>query len=120
MNVSEMSLERDDLRLRDATPADEPVLRTLYASARERELSVTDWSDEQKAAFCDMQFRAQYSHYRIYYPTARYWLIERIRDSGGNTCEPVVIGRLYWARLQSEHEDILMEMTLWPQERKTD
>jgi RimJ/RimL family protein N-acetyltransferase len=117
MTAQAMNLGRDDLRLRDATNDDEATLRALYASSRERELAVTDWSDEQKAAFCDMQFKAQHSHYKIYYPTANYWLIERVRDVEGMPCEAIVIGRLYWARLQSECEDVLMEMTLWPSER---
>lgn len=118
-DTHEPDLGRDDLRLRDAQPEDEPVLRSLYASSRARELAMTPWTDAEKAAFCDMQFQAQHSHYKIYYPTARYWLIERIRDSRGAPCEATIIGRLYWARLRSEHEDVLMEMTLWPNERRS-
>ena len=113
-----MSLERDDVRLRAATAEDEPTLQALYASSRAREMAQTDWSDEQKATFCEMQFRAQHAHYRVFYPGAIYWMIERVRTVADVACEPYVIGRLYWARLRSEHEDVLMEMTLWPEERK--
>ena len=47
---------------------DEPFLRTLYASTRERELSIVPWPEEQKAAFLTMQFDAQHSYYRTHYP----------------------------------------------------
>jgi GNAT superfamily N-acetyltransferase len=114
-----MSLGRDDVRLRVAEASDEPVLQSLYASSRQRELLLTNFSDAEKAAFCEMQYRAQRTHYRNFYPSAVYWLIERVRGSSGEVCEPHVIGRLYWARLQSEREDVLMEMTLVPEERKS-
>lgn len=117
--ASTMNLERSDVRLRVATDADEPTLRALYASSRERDLALTDWSNEQKAQFCDLQFRAQHAHYRAYYPGAIYWMIERVRTTAGAPCDPVVIGRLYWARLRSAQEDVLMEMTLWPGERQS-
>ena len=39
------------LTFRPITDADLPFLARLYASTRMEELSVTDWSDAQKAAF---------------------------------------------------------------------
>ena len=56
------------LMFRPATDADLPFLGRLYASTRIEELEVTSWTDEQKAAFLDMQFRAQHAHYIKHYP----------------------------------------------------
>ncbi|MCC7067274.1 MAG: GNAT family N-acetyltransferase [Burkholderiales bacterium] len=107
-----MQLSIPGLRLRVADASDEPALGALYASSRERELAMTPWTDAEKAVFCDLQYQAQHSHYRSHYPTAVYWMIERVADRDGTPIAAQVIGRLYWARLRTEPEDILMEMTL--------
>lgn len=65
------------LRLRPITPEDEPFLAGLYASTRTEELAQTNWSDEQKAMFCRMQFIAQTKDYRANYPDASFQIIER-------------------------------------------
>ena len=54
--------------LRPVTDADEPFLREVYASSRADELSVVPWSDEQRAAFLDMQYRAQTTDYHRRFP----------------------------------------------------
>lgn len=92
--------------LRLATAADAELLCAIYASTRAEELAVTDWSAEQKAAFCRMQFNAQDAHYRANYPTAQFSIIER----GG-----AAIGRLYvdhWKR-----EIRIMDIALLPEHR---
>lgn len=81
-------------------------LSTLYASTREQELAHVPWTPEQKAAFFDMQFRAQHAHYQQHYPTAQWLLVLR---SG----EPV--GRLYIDRWPKEHR--LVDIALVPAHR---
>ncbi len=95
-----------NLSVRLATAEDELLLREVYASTRAEELAVTDWSDEQKRAFCDQQFTAQDAHYRAHYPTAVYAVIEE----GG-----VPVGRLYLDRW--EREIRIMDISLLPEFR---
>jgi ribosomal protein S18 acetylase RimI-like enzyme len=71
------------ITLRPITPKDEPFLARLYASTREQELAQTNWSDEQKALFCRMQFNAQNKDYRTNYPDASFDVIERDGVSAG-------------------------------------
>jgi ribosomal protein S18 acetylase RimI-like enzyme len=85
------------LTFRPITDADLPFLARLYASTRTEELAVTPWSDEQKAAFLDMQFQAQHTHYQRYYPQAD-WLVT-MRDGED-------VGRLYIERWPSQHRII--------------
>ncbi|MFB9982269.1 GNAT family N-acetyltransferase [Mesorhizobium kowhaii] len=77
------------LMFRPATDADLPFLARLYASTRAEELAVTSWTDVQKAAFLDMQFRAQHAHYIKHYPGADWLVVERAGED---------IGRLYLER----------------------
>jgi GNAT superfamily N-acetyltransferase len=81
------------LTLRPAIAADEPFLRRLYATTREHELSLVAWTDDQKAAFVDMQFAAQHRHYHEHYHDTTFDII--LLDA-----EPA--GRLYVARWASE------------------
>jgi RimJ/RimL family protein N-acetyltransferase len=77
-------LER--VHLRPEQESDLSFLLALYRSTREQELSLVDWSEEQKSAFVAMQFSAQREHYRREYPRARFDVIER---------DALPIGRLY-------------------------
>ncbi len=77
--------------------SDLPFLARLYASTRAEELDVTDWSDEQKAAFLEAQFRAQHAHYQQYYPKADWLVTVRAGED---------IGRLYIERWPSQHRII--------------
>ena len=61
---------------RPITAADEPFLRRVYASTRERELAVLPWSDEQKAEFVRMQFDAQARYYDDVYADASFEVVE--------------------------------------------
>jgi ribosomal protein S18 acetylase RimI-like enzyme len=74
-------------------PEDEPFLQELYASTRVDELAQVSWTDEQKGAFCRMQFAAQHRHYQEHYAGARWDVIE---------LAGVPIGRLYVARWADE------------------
>lgn len=60
------------ITLRPITPADEPFLREVYSSTRVEELAPVPWSDEQKAAFLQMQFNAQARHYGEHYPNGAF------------------------------------------------
>ena len=85
------------LTFRPITDDDLPFLARVYASTRAEELAVTDWPDQQKAAFLEAQFRAQHAHYQKYYPKAD-WLVT---SRGGED-----IGRLYIERWPSQHRII--------------
>jgi ribosomal protein S18 acetylase RimI-like enzyme len=54
---------------------DMDFLLHLYASTREEELSVVDWTPEQKMAFLRQQFTAQHSHYQEHYAGAAFELL---------------------------------------------
>ncbi len=98
---------RAGLTFRRIADADLPFLARVYASTRAEELAtVSGWSDEQKAAFVDMQFRAQHAHYRKYYPEAE-WLV--MSHAGED------VGRLYIARWPSQHR--LIDITFLPEHR---
>jgi GNAT superfamily N-acetyltransferase len=75
--------------LREATPDDEPFLRRLYATTRERELALVPWTDDQKTAFVEMQFAAQHRHYHEHYHDTTFDVI---------LLDAAAIGRLYVAR----------------------
>jgi GNAT superfamily N-acetyltransferase len=94
------------LTFRPITDSDLPFLARLYASTRMEELSVTDWSDAQKAAFLQMQFDAQHAHYQQHYQGTDFLVIERAG-------EPV--GRLYLARWRVEHR--IVDIALLPANR---
>jgi ribosomal protein S18 acetylase RimI-like enzyme len=89
-----------------STARDEPFLREVYAGTRADELALVNWSDEQKAAFLDMQFRAQLTYYHAQMPGAAY---DIIREDG------VAVGRLYVDR---RPDDIhIIDIALLPQHR---
>lgn len=94
------------LGFRTLTEGDLPFLAQLYASTRADELAVTDWSDDDKAAFLEAQFRAQHAHYQQYYPNAD-WLVT-IR--GGED-----IGRLYLGRWPTQHR--IIDIAFLPEHR---
>src|ERR1043166_4664454 len=96
-----------NLRFRPViVPGDLPFLARLYASTRMQELAVTDWSDEQKAAFLQSQFDAQHAHYQKHYAGADFLLIEQAATS---------IGRLYLARWKTEHR--IVDIAFLPEHR---
>lgn len=92
-----------ELIYRAQTEADEMLLYCIYASTRANELAAIPWTEEQKAAFLEMQFRAQSTHYAQHFPNAAFFVIER----GG---EP--IGRLYLDR--TDREIHIIDIALLP------
>src|SRR6201989_1227056 len=82
------------LTFRRFIDADLPFLARVYASTRAEELAATPWNDAQKAAFLDMQFRAQHADYQTNYPNADWLVMMR----GGEA-----IGRLYLDRWPRQH-----------------
>lgn len=72
-----------DLALRPVAEEDRPFLLDLYAGTREQELSVTDWTPEQKFAFCAMQYHAQDVYYRENYPGAELSIILAAGERAG-------------------------------------
>src|ERR1051325_6163687 len=96
----------ESLSLRPITPEDEPFLARLYASTRAEELAQTNWSEEQKAMFCRMQFNAQTADYRANYPDASLQVIER----GG-----AAAGRLLV--LRSDEAVHVIDISLLPEHR---
>jgi ribosomal protein S18 acetylase RimI-like enzyme len=93
------------LRFRRVSATDEPFLFRLYASTRTDELAPVPWSDEQKAAFLDMQARAQHTDYRRNYADADWLVIER----GG-----IDIGRLYLDRGNNNSAHHIIDIAFLP------
>jgi ribosomal protein S18 acetylase RimI-like enzyme len=94
------------ITLRDARPEDEAFLLEVYASTRANEMLLVPWTDEQKDAFVEMQFRAQHSDYHERFPDADYKLI--LQDDKA-------VGRIYVLR---EKEAIrVLDITVLPQYR---
>jgi ribosomal protein S18 acetylase RimI-like enzyme len=94
------------LTFRRLVESDLPFLARVYASTRTDELAGVPWTDQEKAAFLDMQFRAQHVHYQKYYPNAD-WLVT-VRDGED-------IGRLYVERWPSQH--CIIDIAFLPEHR---
>jgi ribosomal protein S18 acetylase RimI-like enzyme len=95
-----------ELLFRPIGAGDLPFLAELYASTRTEELAHVGWSESQKAAFLEMQFRAQHADYMTNYPAASFELI--VEDG-------VAIGRRYLDRRSAEWN--LVDITLLPAHR---
>ena len=95
-----------DMALRWVTPTDFPFLRELYRDVRAPELALTGWPQPMKNAFCDSQFDMQDRHYRMYYPDAVFYLIERAG---------VPVGRLYLSNTPQRLD--LVEVSLTSKQR---
>ena len=67
---------------------------------------MVDWTDEQKAAFLDMQFEAQHRYYREQFPDADYLVVEMDGDA---------VGRIYLHRREDELR--LIDIALLPEAR---
>ena len=92
--------------LRTAEPGDRAFLLQVYASTREEELRLVDWSDEQKAAFVQQQFVAQDAYWREHYFPATFDVIE---------VDGTPAGRLYVARWEDEIR--IVDIALLPEHR---
>lgn len=96
------------IRFRPIVPSDDPFLAQVYASTRREELAVTDWNDEQKATFLQMQFTAQHKFYQENYTDTDFLII--LQDD-------TPIGRLYVARWKDEIR--IVDIALLPAYRGT-
>lgn len=94
------------LTFRPITPQDLPLLSRIYASTRQQELALVDWTAEQKAAFLQMQFEAQHKFYLEQFDDAEFSIIEQRRTP---------IGRLYVDRREDEIR--LIDIALLPEFR---
>lgn len=68
---------------RDIQEPDLPFLRRVYASTREDELALVDWSGAEKDAFLNQQFHAQHVYYQQQFPDASYQVIVAGTDPAG-------------------------------------
>jgi ribosomal protein S18 acetylase RimI-like enzyme len=94
------------LGFRPIGDADLPFLYRVYAATRAEELAPVPWSDDQKAAFLTMQFRAQHSDYQRNYPGADWLSVIRAGEP---------IGRLYVERGAREHN--VIDIAFLPEHR---
>lgn len=63
--------------LRPAVESDYDFMCRLYHSTRVEEMQHFPLTEEQKSAFLDQQFAAQFEHYRIHYPTCERNIVLR-------------------------------------------
>jgi ribosomal protein S18 acetylase RimI-like enzyme len=105
--VDGLSSAISGIDLRPATPDDREFLLALYRTTREDELALTNWTELEKVAFVDAQFRAQDSYYREVYPDGRFLVVTRDREP---------IGRLYLVRLADELR--VIDIALVPSHRE--
>lgn len=96
------------LRFRPIVPSDESFLCQVYASTRLDELAATDWTDDQKTAFLQMQFVAQHKFYQDNYIDTDFLVI--LHDD-------TPVGRLYVARWRDEIR--IVDIALLPAYRGT-
>lgn len=97
---------RERISFRPESEDDAEFLYRIYASTREEEMRMVDWTDAQKDEFLRAQFGAQTLHYRKNYDGAEYSII--LLDG-----QPV--GRLY---LHQQPGDIrIMDIGLAPEHR---
>jgi ribosomal protein S18 acetylase RimI-like enzyme len=94
------------LVFRPAVDADRPFLRALYASTREDEMRLLDWTEEQKDEFLTQQFNAQHVYYHEQFPAAEFLVVERNGEA---------IGRIYLDRRATELR--LVDIALVPEAR---
>ena len=95
-----------DISFRPIRPDDQALLSRIYASTREDELAVVDWTEEQKTAFLQMQFAAQHKFYMENFASAEFLIIEQKANA---------LGRLYVDRRDDEIR--LIDIALLPEYR---
>jgi GNAT superfamily N-acetyltransferase len=97
-----------EITYRRATPEDAEFLYQVYAHTRYEELAVTGWASDQVEAFLRMQFQAQDTHYRTFYPNSTFDLVLLAGQP---------IGRLYLDRQPDQL--LIMDIALLPTHRGT-
>jgi ribosomal protein S18 acetylase RimI-like enzyme len=70
-----MSVDLATIVCRPERPEDEPFLREVHAGTRQEELDAWGLPPEMRAAFLDLQFKAQRQGYRSQFPQAEFLII---------------------------------------------
>ncbi|MBM0126529.1 GNAT family N-acetyltransferase [Pimelobacter simplex] len=91
------------VRLRPASPADEPLLVAVYAAGRADELDLATWQPGQREAFERMQFGLQDRQYRAAHPHGSFDVVE---------VDGRPAGRLYLS--EREHDVRIVDIALLP------
>ncbi|MGH8611495.1 MAG: GNAT family N-acetyltransferase, partial [Gammaproteobacteria bacterium] len=94
------------LGFRPIGPDDQAFLLEVYASTRREELALTDWDEDKKARFLQMQFTAQHQYYQDYYTETDFLII---------LLDDLPVGRLYLGRWPSEIR--IVDLALLPAHR---
>jgi len=93
---------------RPVRSGDEPFLLRVYTSSRADELAQTGWTEEQKQAFIEMQFHAQWQDYSNRFPDAEQSIVLH----EGNPAGRIWINR-------SNEEIRLLDIILLPEFRNS-
>lgn len=94
------------IELRNEGKKDNAFIEEVYYTTREAELSLTNWTQQQKTAFVMMQSMAQLSEYKATFPGAAFQIIIFNKKSAG---------RFYtW---ENENEIRLIDITILPKFR---
>lgn len=96
----------DSVKLRPVSAGDESFLCQVYASCRTDEMALLPWDEAAKQSFLQMQFQAQQTHYRKYFPKASHDLI---------LAEGVPVGQVYVDRRETEIR--ILDFALLPERR---
>jgi len=104
--TEESAINTGPITLRPVAADDEPFLLSVYASTRAAEMAQVPWSEEQRAAFVQMQFTAQTQHYETNAPEARHDVI---------LFNGMPVGRMYVDR--SEKVIHVLDITVLPEHR---
>ncbi len=86
-------VKKNKIKLRPIKPEDEEFLYQVYASTREEEMALGNWTKEQFEDFLRMQFNAQHKYYQENYTGSQFDIILKDKTS---------VGRLYVARWEKE------------------
>lgn len=97
---------RPEPSLHPVNEQDWPFIYELFKSTRAWEMSLVDWSDEQKETFLQQQFHAQKVQYIGNYPMGEHNIV---------LLDGRPIGRIYTAELKNEV--VLLDVILAPEAR---
>ncbi|WP_440875145.1 GNAT family N-acetyltransferase [Thalassotalea sp. PLHSN55] len=68
--------QHKNITLRQHNADDLPFMLALYATTRQAELAMTNFSEQEKNQFISQQFNAQYQHYLQHYNSEHFDIIE--------------------------------------------
>ena len=92
------------ITLKPLSSTDFDILKKIYRSTREAELTANNWNEEQKTRFIEFQFNAQHAHYLSTFKGAELNIILLKRKT---------IGRLYvW---ETETQIRLIDISILPE-----